>query len=61
MEQDTDIVMFIYRDEYYNPESVKKGTAEVIVAKQRNGSIGTVELNFDSTLVKFNSLEEFGV
>jgi replicative DNA helicase len=61
LEQDTDIVMFIYRDEYYNTESVKKGTAEVIVAKQRNGSIGTVELNFNSTLVKFNSLEEFGV
>lgn len=61
LEQDTDIVMFIYRDEYYNTESVKKGTAEVIVAKQRNGSVGTVELNFDSTLVKFNSLEEFGV
>lgn len=44
IEQDADVVMFIYRDEYYNPESEKKGIAEIIVAKQRNGAIGTVEL-----------------
>lgn len=44
IEQDADIVMFIYRDEYYNPDSEKKGVAEVIVAKQRSGPTGPVEL-----------------
>ncbi|MCX7667959.1 MAG: replicative DNA helicase, partial [Atribacterota bacterium] len=46
IEQDADLVLLIYRDEYYNPNTSKKGVAEVIVAKQRNGPVGTIELVF---------------
>ena len=56
-EQDADIVMFIYRDEYYNPDSEKKGVAEVIVAKQRSGPTGPVELAWLSQYTKFGNLE----
>lgn len=56
IEQDADIVMFIYRDEYYNPETDKKSTAEVIIAKHRNGPVGHVELYFEKNLTKFNSI-----
>jgi replicative DNA helicase len=56
IEQDADVVMFIYRDEYYNKESEKKGIAEVIIAKQRNGPIGTTELVFLPEYTKFASL-----
>ena len=55
IEQDADIVMFIYRDEYYNPDSEKKGVAEVIVAKQRSGPTGPVELAWLSQYTKFGS------
>lgn len=55
IEQDADIVKFIYRDEYYNPETDKPGIAEVIVAKQRNGPVGTVELLFQSNITKFKN------
>lgn len=57
IEQDADVVMFIYRDDYYNPESEKKGVAEIIVAKQRNGAIGTVELVWLPDYTKFVSKE----
>jgi len=57
IEQDADVVAFLYRDEYYNPETLKKGEAEVIIAKQRNGPIGTVELMFLGNLTKFVNKE----
>lgn len=57
IEQDADVVMFIYRDDYYNPESEKKGVAEIIIAKQRNGSIGPIELIWLPDYTKFVSKE----
>ncbi|MBO5551621.1 MAG: replicative DNA helicase [Lachnospiraceae bacterium] len=56
IEQDADVVMFIYRDDYYNEDSERKGVADVIIAKQRNGSIGTVSLAWIAPLTKFESL-----
>ncbi len=56
IEQDADLVLFIYRDEYYNPHSEKAGIAEIIVGKQRNGPTGTVELQFHAAHVRFNDL-----
>lgn len=56
IEQDADVIMFVYRDEVYNPESPDKGTAEIIIAKQRNGPIGTVRLTF---LGKYTRFENF--
>ena len=58
IEQDADVIMFLYRDEYYNKDSDKKGIAEIIIAKQRNGSIGTVNLAWLPTLTKFANLEK---
>ena len=57
IEQDADVVMFIYRDDYYNHDTDKKGIAEIIIAKQRNGPIGTVELLWLADLTKFANLE----
>lgn len=56
LEQDADVVMFIYRDEYYNPDTEKKGIAEIIIAKQRNGPVGSVELGFFKEFTKFVNL-----
>lgn len=56
LEQDADIVMFIYRDEYYNEESEKKGQAEIIIAKHRNGATGSVDLSFRKEFTKFGNL-----
>ncbi|WP_018466687.1 replicative DNA helicase [Calidithermus timidus] len=56
IEQDADLVMFIYRDDYYNPHSEKAGIAEIIVGKQRNGPTGTVDLQFHAQHVRFNDL-----
>ena len=58
IEQDADIVMFIYRDDYYNPDSEKKGIAEIILAKHRGGSIGTVELLWLGNYTKFVDLDK---
>ncbi len=57
IEQDADVVMFLYRDEYYNKDSDRKGIAEIIIAKQRNGAIGTVNLAWLPNLTKFANLE----
>jgi replicative DNA helicase len=56
LEQDADLVIFIYRDEVYNKDSEDKGIAEIIVAKHRNGPIGTVRLVFLPNYTKFASL-----
>ena len=53
IEQDADVVMFLYRDDYYNKDTDKKNIAEVIIAKQRNGPIGTVELVWLPNYTKF--------
>lgn len=55
IEQDADVIMFIYRDEVYNTDSIDKGTAEIIVAKQRNGPIGTVRATFINYLTRFEN------
>lgn len=57
IEQDADVVMFIYRDEYYNKDSENKGIAEIIVAKQRNGPIGTINLVWLPEYTRFANLE----
>ncbi|MCI9190766.1 MAG: replicative DNA helicase [Lachnospiraceae bacterium] len=57
IEQDADVVMFIYRDDYYDHDSEKKGIAEIIIAKQRNGPIGTVELAWLPEYQRFVNLE----
>ncbi len=57
IEQDADMVMFIYRDDYYNKDTEKKGVADIIIAKQRNGPIGTVELMWLPQYTKFANLE----
>lgn len=58
IEQDADVIMFIYRDDYYNKESEKPGIAEIIVAKQRNGSTGPVELVWLGKYTKFANKEK---
>jgi len=57
LEQDADIVMFIYRDEVYNPETERKNIADIIVAKHRNGPVGEVSLFFQASQTRFSDLE----
>lgn len=59
IEQDADIVIFLYRDDYYNPESEDRNIAEVIIAKQRSGSTGTVKLLWLGSFTKFSSIEQY--
>ena len=56
LEQDADIVCFIYRDDYYNPDTEQKNVAELIVAKHRNGPVGTVPLYFRKDITRFEDL-----
>ncbi|MGH7359765.1 MAG: DnaB-like helicase C-terminal domain-containing protein, partial [Candidatus Rokuibacteriota bacterium] len=60
LEQDSDLVLFLYRDEYYNPESTdKKGVAEIIIGKNRNGPTGMIELAFLANFMRFENLDAF--
>jgi len=56
IEQDADLILFIYRDEVYNPDSTDKNVAEIIIGKQRNGPIGRVNLRFDGQFTRFENL-----
>ncbi len=57
IEQDADIVAFIYREEYYNPETERKNITDILIKKHRNGALGTVELYFDKDKQRFRSLD----
>ena len=57
IEQDADIVMFIYRDDVYNPESDRKNIADIIIAKHRNGPVGVVSLYFQGAQTRYRDLE----
>jgi replicative DNA helicase len=60
IEQDADVILFIYRDEVYNPETQDKGIAEIIIGKQRNGPIGKVDLAFLGEYTRFENLASAG-
>ena len=55
IEQDADVILFIYREEVYNPDTPDKGTAEIIIGKQRNGPIGSVRMTFLGHYTKFEN------
>ncbi|HSQ05430.1 MAG TPA: replicative DNA helicase, partial [Burkholderiales bacterium] len=55
IEQDADVILFIYRDEVYNPESPRKGIAEILIAKQRNGPVGKIDLTFLGKYTRFEN------
>lgn len=59
LEQDADLVCFLYREDYYEPETEKKGITELIIAKHRNGPIGTIDLLFQKEFSKFVGLEKY--
>ena len=56
IEQDADLVIMLYRDEYYNPDSPDRGIAEVIITKHRNGPTGIIKLLFDAQFTSFRNL-----
>jgi len=56
IEQDADVVMFLWREDYYKPETERKGITECIIAKQRHGPVGTVELRWNPEYVSFENL-----
>lgn len=58
IEQDADVVMFIYRDDYYNPNTERKNISEIIIGKQRSGPTGTVELVWDPEYTRFGNIEK---
>ena len=58
IEQDADVVLFIYREDRYRPETTRKGIADIIVAKHRNGPVGQIELYFEERVVSFRNLEK---
>jgi replicative DNA helicase len=60
IEQDADLILFIYRDEVYHPDSDQKGVAEVIIGKQRNGPIGKILLTFMGEFTRFESMAQGG-
>jgi replicative DNA helicase len=59
LEQDADMVAFLYRDDYYNPETDRKNITDLIISKQRNGPVGSVELFFQKECSKFVGLDKF--
>jgi replicative DNA helicase len=59
LEQDADIVMFLHREELYDPTTDKKGIAELTIAKHRNGETGVIPLRFNASLTSFNDLERY--
>jgi len=58
LEQDADVVLFIYREDRYRPETPRKNIADIIIAKHRNGPVGSIELYFDERIVSFRNLEK---
>jgi replicative DNA helicase len=60
LEQDADVVLFIYRDDYYDRNSEKKNIAEILIRKHRNGPVGEVDLYFQSEQTKFRNLDKRG-
>ena len=58
IEQDADVIMFIYRDDYYHEDTERKNISDIIIGKQRNGPVGTVELAWIPQYTKFGNIEK---